>query len=273
MNQILDTNIDNVVGLLPAADYYALRRASKSKLDVLARSPLHFYHQEVLGNRPHPTESMTLGTAVHCMVLEAKRFYAEYVVAPKVDRRTKAGKEAAAAFEAEANGKNVLTIAQYDTCVGMREAIFKQVPDIADLLLDGGTPEVTALWTEETTGTRCKSRMDHVSHDGAIVIDLKTCSDLDHFRYSIRERRYHVQEAFYRDALAACGIEVEYFIFLAIETQAPYLVHEFMLDANAVQEGRDLYLADLATLAECTESNTWPGRPGLTTISLPKRRS
>lgn len=78
------------------ADYHAHPAISKSHLDLIARSPLHYWARYIDPNRvpTEPTDAMRLGTAVHTLTLEADQFEARYAVAPAVDRRYKAGKEA-----------------------------------------------------------------------------------------------------------------------------------------------------------------------------------
>jgi exodeoxyribonuclease VIII len=95
------------------ADYHAHPAISKSHLDLIARSPLHYWARFLDPKRviPEPTPAMRIGSAVHTHVLELDKWDTEYTVAPDgLDRRTKAGKEAWAAFEAEsANGRTVLS--------------------------------------------------------------------------------------------------------------------------------------------------------------------
>jgi hypothetical protein len=56
-----------------------------------------------------PTDAMKQGSLVDCLITEPQNFDRKYVVAPKVDRRTKAGKEAWAACEEQARA-NLATV-------------------------------------------------------------------------------------------------------------------------------------------------------------------
>jgi hypothetical protein len=56
------------------------------------------------------------GRLQHCLFLEPHVFHDEFVVAPQVDKRTKAGKEAYEDFMASVNGRSVVSQDLYDSC-------------------------------------------------------------------------------------------------------------------------------------------------------------
>ena len=70
------------------------------------KSPAHFKYW--LDNKPEPTAAMQLGSAIHSAILTPLEFTKNYVVAPDIDKRTKAGKEAWAKF-VEENTKTIIT--------------------------------------------------------------------------------------------------------------------------------------------------------------------
>lgn len=72
------------------SEYHANKAVSKSDLDLINRSPLHYIN--AVKNPKEQTESMLFGSVVHKLVLEPETFAAEYIAAPKCDRRTKEGK-------------------------------------------------------------------------------------------------------------------------------------------------------------------------------------
>jgi len=157
------------------ADYHAHPAISKSHLDLIARSPLHYWARYVDPARvvPEPTAAMRLGTALHTHVLELSRWDAEIAVAPNCDRRTKSGKEAFAAFEADSAGKTVITADDAEVVMAMGRSIMRH-PGAAMLLGMDGKAETTHMWTDATYGLQCKCRPDWLTDDGSIVVDLKT---------------------------------------------------------------------------------------------------
>ena len=90
--------------------YHASPEFSSSQLKDMNRSAAHFYVNNVSKEaQKETTNAMSFGTLVHTMFLEPEQFEKEFVIAPKFDRRTKAGKEEAAAWEEANTGKMLVT--------------------------------------------------------------------------------------------------------------------------------------------------------------------
>jgi len=233
------------------AAYHAHPAISKSHLDLIARSPLHYWARYVDPARvtPEPTPQMRLGTALHTHVLELNRWDAEIAVAPNCDRRTKAGKEAFAAFEADSAGKTVITADDAEVVMAMGRSIMRH-PGAAMLLGLPGKAETTHMWTDATYGLECKCRPDWLTDDGSIVVDLKTTRDASPrgFRRSIADYRYHCQAGWYLHGVEqATGKRPDQFIFICVETTAPYAVAVYAADAEMIERG---YQQDIDAL-EC----------------------
>ena len=75
------------------------------------RTMLHYWDRFENPNaiKPAPTPAMQRGTALHTAVLEPETWADVVAVQPRLDRRTKAGKAAAAEFEQAAAGRVVLS--------------------------------------------------------------------------------------------------------------------------------------------------------------------
>jgi len=256
------------------ADYHAHPAISKSHLDLIARSPLHYWARYIDPKRviPEPTPAMRIGSAVHTHVLELHKWDTDYIVAPDgLDRRTKAGKEAWAAFEAEANGRTVLSREDADLVMHMGRAVLGH-PAAALLLNMNGEAETTHMWTEPTTGLQCKCRPDWLTKHG-IMVDLKTTEDASprEFRRSIAKWRYHVQAGWYTAGLEAAGnTKPAGFIFIAVEKKPPFAVGVYAADEQMIDRGYQSAMRDLQTLAECKASGRWPAYSDrIEPISLP----
>jgi hypothetical protein len=257
------------------AAYHAHHAISKSHLDLIARSPLHYWSRYLDPNRitPEPTPAMRLGTALHTHVLELSRWDADIAVTPAgLDRRTKAGKEAWAAFEAEAAGRTVISADDAEQVQAMARAIYGH-PAAAMLLGLPGKAETTHMWTDAVTGLECKCRPDWLTDDGAIVVDLKTTEDASPagFRKSIAQWRYGVQAAWYCHSLEmATGIRPAQFIFIAVEKKPPYAVAVYAADEQMIEHGMETAMRDLGKLAACRLTDSWPGYSDqIEMISLP----
>ena len=105
------------------AEYHSHPAVSKSDLDLISRSPLHF---KTAKETPKvQTESMLLGSLVHKLVLEPDDFDNEYIVAPVCDRRTKQGKEIWNDFMESSAGMSVITEGLKSKAESIADAVLK----------------------------------------------------------------------------------------------------------------------------------------------------
>ena len=256
-------------------DYHAHPAISKSHLDQVARSPLHYWARYLDPNRQlqEPTPAMAIGSAVHTHVLELDQWDSQYAIAPEsIDRRTKMGKAEWEVFTTAATGRTVLSRADADLVMRMGHAVYSH-PAAAMLLNMPGKAETTHMWTDEATGLQCKCRPDWLTDDGSLIIDLKTTDDASPagFRKSIANWRYHVQAAWYMNGIEqATGTKPDQFIFLCVEKRAPFAVAVYAADAEMIQIGAEAAARDLDVLATCKAAGAWPGYSDqIETINLP----
>ena len=257
------------------ADYHRHWAVSKSGLDQIAKSPLHYWARFLDPDRvwPEPTPAMRLGTALHTHVLELSKWDDQIAVAPSdINRRTKEGREQWAAFEAAAKRKTVITADDAAQVMAMGRAVMRH-PAAAMLLGLPGKAETTHMWTDASTGLECKCRPDWLTDDGSIVVDLKTtkAASIQGFKRSIADYRYHVQAGWYLHGIEqATARRPDQFIFICVETTAPYAVAVYAADAEMIERGHDQAMRDLAKLAVCKAADHWPSYSDqIETISLP----
>ena len=264
------------------ADYHRHSAVSKSHLDQIAKSPLHYWARYLDPNRvaPEPTPAMAIGTAVHTHVLELDQWDARYVTAPEgINRRTNAGKAEWEAFETAATGRTVLSRTDAELVMRMGHSVFRH-PAASMLLAMPGKAETTHMWTDEATGLQCKCRPDWLTDDGSLIVDLKTTEDASPtgFRKSIGNFRYFVQASWYLDGVEhATGKRPEQFIFLCVEKRAPFACAVYAADAEMIEAGAQA--AARQTLGPVTAIRSSPSacRPGcgpkLTALCPPPPRS
>lgn len=228
---------------IPNAEYHGGPGISKSGLDIIHRSPMHYKAAREAGPR-ESTPAQRRGTLVHDLVLEPETFwdrYAEPFVAPEgaistvdeIKERLKAiGAEAPskakrdelkailqaadptvvflddakAAHAASVGDKTIISAEELARAQAMAEAVMSH--PVAGKLLSpkAGVAELSCYWLDEETGVLCRCRPDFWRDDG-IVVDLKTTADAspEGFAKSINDWRYHVQQAFYEDGMKAAG--------------------------------------------------------------------
>lgn len=264
------------VGLLdiPADQYHAHPAVGHSGLVRIMRSPAHY--QEYVTHPPEPTPAMVFGSAFHVAILEPERFGQTFVVAPKFDRRTKEGKAAAEAWEAENAGKTALT-AEHMAAIEQMVASVRNHAGAAKLLSDG-MAEMSGFWNDQETGIGCKCRPDFLAMAGETItgiVDVKTCRDAsaDGFARAIVNFGYDVQAAFYHDGLKALTGRAIPFYFVAVETEPPYAVAAYKASDEVIEVGRAKYRGALQLLKWCRENDRWPAyQPNgeIETITLPR---
>lgn len=154
---------------MSAEDYRNDEAFSRSQLFKLSKSPAHFKY--ALENPEVETPALAFGTAFHAYVLEKDKFDSEYIVAPKLDRRTKEGKALAA--QIEASGKIPISEDAFAQIQVMAESVMSN--KYAAALLNGGEHEKSYFWTDKLTGLKLKCRPDCRTdlRSTSVIVDLK----------------------------------------------------------------------------------------------------
>lgn len=222
-----------------------------------------------LGVEDHKPQ-FDVGKAFHTAVLGDG---GEIVTVPFDSWRSKDARDMRdAAYEA---GAIPLLFADAEAVLEMAAAV--KAHDVAPLLFQGGAPEVSAFWVDETTGVKCKARFDYLPEKQPdrrlIVPDLKSAVSADPGEFSRAAARYGylLQQEHYSSALRHLGVDDDpAFLFVVVEKEPPYLVNvgqfagddDRRLSAAALEKALRLY-------RDCLEADHWPGWPGVTDLSLP----
>lgn len=266
----------------PEADYHTkeLGMVSKGALDRVLRSPAH-YLAWVDGIEEPDAPPFRFGRALHMRTLEPARFAATYLLEPafgpcrKTDACTseaaKENKTRRDAWRLEHAGATILDGETGAATLGMIESIANH--PLARPLLEGGEAEMTLRWECPDTGLACKARPDFFREDIHTPIDLKSAADAspDAFARSVANFGYNRQEAHYTSGFEALEEPVDHFPFIVVEKAAPYAVAVYVLDEEAITQGRKQIYAAKRVLAECLESGRWPGYPDrIQRLSLPR---
>lgn len=255
-------------------EYRSLPAISRSELWVLRDSPEKLkYMQEHHEESSSP--ALIFGAVFHKMVLEPDDFESEYAVAPDVDRRTKAGKEAYAAFVESAEGKTVIDRAMYDKAVEMADKI-KSMSVCRKLL--NGEHEVPFFWTDALTGEPCKIRVDAISeYNGRnIIVDLKTTTDASTsgFMRHALNYGYDFQSAMYSEGVKVNTGKKPMFVFIAVEKEPPYAVNVLNASEEFMSRGERIFRELIGEYHYCRENDDfygYMGREGLISdLDLPE---
>jgi hypothetical protein len=129
-------------------DYNAIPAVNWSTLKELRKSPLHYKY--ALDFSQKETPSLLLGRAVHAAILEPENWLGAFAVRPEgIDRRTKIGKEDFAKFEAENQGKTVLTAEANKTAWTIGTCVREHPLSAHFFTRSDSFRESTILWTSK----------------------------------------------------------------------------------------------------------------------------
>lgn len=214
---------------------------------------------------PEPaTPSLLFGAMVHKLLLEPIDFEDEYAVAPPIDRRTNAGKEAWKQFISQIGNRTIVTQDDFDVMAGMVEKA-KSIPYVREILK--GEHEVPLFWTDDDTGLTCKVRLDILANNGLIVADYKTANNAktEAFNSKIFEYGYHLQAYMYTEAVMKCyGLtERPEFVFIVQEKKPPYSVNLIQVTEDVMMAGMDCFREYIGMVKQCTDTGYWYGYNGL----------
>jgi hypothetical protein len=254
------------------ADYHADRcRVSSSTLKMLVRRSSAHAKAELDEPKPR-TPALLLGQGAHARVLEPETFAERYAIEPrKWDRRRKADKEEAAAFEAEHAGKTILSRADGDRVERIAQAV--EAHPTARHAVRGGQAEISGFGQDQETGVHFRIRADYLREADGIMTDVKTAADAgpDAFRKAIYAHAYHLQAAMYAHGFRVItGEPLRDFLFVTVEKAPPFAVAVYRLDEDALAVGRRLHRQALRTWADCLARDHWPAYSArVESISLP----
>jgi hypothetical protein len=267
--EVLPAPMEPGIHNLTDEEYFGAALASTTLSSTGARElldcPAKFRHNQLHARKD--TKAFDLGHAAHQLVLGAGP---ELVLIPADEWRTNAIKAEVA--EARAEGKVPLKPADWIVVHGMAEAIQKH--PIAPKLFVDGAPERSMVWRDAATGVLCRAKADWLTRDG--IVDYKTARSVrpSGLPKVIHEHGYYVQAAFYLRGFRAVdktGLRrAPYFVFVAQEKEAPYLVTVFQLSDEALAYGDRRCAEALEKYRDCLAADVWPGySTGIEDIDLP----
>ncbi len=263
-------NAPRIVRGMSFEDYQIQPELSKSQLDWIFQSPLH-YRQFRDGERTREeTSALSMGRIIHSAVLENRREYVTRPEGPEGDFRTKAGKDWRDAQE--------LPIIDDDSAnlvSSIRYAVHSD-PQAADVLKDCDF-EVSIFGN--VFGREMRGRCDALNVNRRIVADLKTvdCAACWALSSAIDKYRWHVQAALYLNILNQLypGEPQWTWYFIAAEKSIPVMVNVRRLETSSIDLGKSLLHDAIETLDECEATGIWPGysEPGTKagTIGVPQK--
>lgn len=284
---------------MPIEDYHAHKADSKSSLKILMDDcPARYRYK-----RDNPVEmdskSIRIGSTVHTLALEPEflektyHFLPEFYFNDKGEKKPWRNDERMQVYKDEvekSNGRTMVNYNEFQDVRGMAKSLTDN-PYALALLKSDGYVEASIFFDYEgeyidengevhNFVIPLKCRPDSMRNDG-LIVDLKTC-------------RSAKPDIFFKDsvnmgyalsvAITCYGYEKLYgklpdeYVFLAVESEAPYFVEAYNSFAPMYMSGMSYYdygniiLARLMQkLAICRITNTWPQYNGkITPMKAPQ---
>lgn len=259
---------------LEAEKYHRHPAVSKHGLDDFRKAPALYQHNR--SNPTPPTPALQFGSLYHTVILEPELIGSLYAVVPSdaPKKPTRAQREAKKPsletmetilwwddFLARNAGKTIVDAADIMLCQQMRQTMMKNLACRNALEEHRLYTEASLFWQDEHSGVKCRARPDIIRADG-LIIDPKTCQDAseDAFQRSAWNYGYYRQAAMYLDGWeAVSGEKPKAFIFLAQESEPPFLCRAYVASPQLIEYGRVQLREDLERFAKCEKTGIWPG--------------
>ena len=158
---------------------YGKQFLSNSDISILLKDP-----RRLREDKPK-TSAMLMGGYFHTTILEPDKLE-QFKIIKSTTRNTKQYKEMS-------GGEICLLQHEVDKIELMREAVMDN--KICRELISG---DFEVLGYTEIFGNNWKGKADIINHDEQLIIDLKTTSDIDKFRWSASKFNYDSQAYIYR---------------------------------------------------------------------------
>jgi hypothetical protein len=241
---------------------------------ILSQSIAHAWHEhpKLGGSKSESTPAMTTGSVVHALLagedsdLEVGTYdnYRSKAAQDWRDGVIASGKTPALERDLD-TGRLIVASVKEKAALGITNTPFA----------DHGRSEVTAIWKEGETF--CRARYDRLVIDPngyADIWDYKTTTDVspDAIQRSIIDHGYHIQAAFYLRGLST--ILPAYagrtsFVFVFVETSAPYAVRRVCLGESFMTAGAHLAGVAINEWRNAIASNQFNDPLSGQTITMP----
>jgi len=224
--------------------YFALDLPSNSTTKTLLFGP----NARLAHERENPreeTDDFAIGAYVHALCLDPASVATNFVVNPKVDRRTKDGKAEweRVSRQAALSGARLITDEQVAKATAIAESVLAH-PSASRLLASRSGAETTVIGSIGGRPAKCKIDAYTIletpapSH-GHILIDLKTTKSAEPraFAKDAATFGYYHQFAFYRRLLEqqpSMGAQMDA-VIIAVEKEPPYLCAVYRVPSLAIE--------------------------------------
>lgn len=204
------------------------------------------------------TPEKTLGSLVHCLVLEPQSFEKEFFLMPELNNRTNEGKARKQELLMANPGKLAITDEMLVKANGMRSSI--RANQEVMKLLEPGKKEASFFWTCPYSGLNFRAKLDHSSSKHFCELKTSYTAKPDEFDKIAHNLNYDLSLTHYREALrVSMGIEQSPAYFVVVEPEAPYVCQPYKVGDSIWETGHHKWVRAIDQLAAGMKTDKWPG--------------
>ncbi len=255
---------------------------SASCLKSLAKSPEHCWANHLDPDKVRTeSESMQLGSLIHCMLLEPKMVDSRYAMIPEGMIRRGAKWNA---WVLETGTKRAFV--KSATWEKATQAVARIKKDeVAGMLLNGRKRSIDKErlfeWSEWVNkrgddlvwpvgrSVRMNGYIDLVNHTTKRIVDIKTTSNADDLSKLAKDGRWDLQAVQYISAMQHLYDDSYKMFFLVVEVNSPFRIRAVELSLPALKQGRLDRIRLICEFMERLESDNWSGNTGLSSVDMP----
>jgi len=268
----LPENVPCLVRDLPESTYHGSKSVltSTRARKLITHTPAHLDHDM---HNPRDTAAFAFGRLVHCMALRPDDVNKEFALwnppcdatGKILDRRTKAGKEAYANFQATLGSRTDVKQDVWLAAEAASRSVVKTLNGIGyadDAIIEAS---VYAILDDVLCAARPDIVLQQKTTGMVTLIDIKTTDDLNEyaFRRSFRKYGYAYQLQHYKECLDHLGYEVDEVLIVAVEKNPPHLARTFRVPIYALEDC-ELDLIDARRKwKRCIEEDDWHAWPDM----------
>jgi len=218
-----------------------------------------------------PSDAMRQGSLVDCLITEPEKFSRKYVVAPRADRRTKAGKEVWAEAQELARSKcaDLITEEWHHTAQQIVSKL-KNDPIASEFLQGSG--QVPHFWHDSGNDVECRYLPDLEQPEDGLLVDLKKARSANprDFARQAFALGYDIQVAHYAEGfLDRHGAYPKQIVLLAYEWSFPFNYSVNIISDELLEVGRQRRDDAIEGIKACRGTNEWPSW-GINTMKAPR---
>lgn len=225
---------------------------SSSDIKNFLKSPKYYYWNKYEKTEKENERHFAIGSALHELILEPHLFKSNYLIMPKVDRRTKEGKSEYNAFVEQSVGRTIIMQDEAEMITKMAESASKNTTFMK--FLENSYRELSFYTMDEKTGLKVKLRPDIMPTNMSTIVDIKSCIDSSPFKFKrdVFSYGYGISAAYYTQFIGR-----DNYVFCAIEKEQPHQTALYSLSDEMINYGSEQYRIALDLLKWSYDNNYW----------------